>query len=140
MNLLVVLALQLLQLASQPLDLVLVLHHLRLKHVELGGHRLHLPLLLLQQQLQPRQLLDNLGTWNRNSLQVGSRINAQHEINNQTACSMLETGQIQMKQTREADALVTSQPTESTMRIFDDCIPGCRARMFLSSTYSFSFS
>ena len=60
--LLVVLPLHVLQLASKSLDLVLVLVDLRLVHVELGGHGLHLAGLLLQVLLVDRQLLGHLGT------------------------------------------------------------------------------
>ena len=61
--LLVVLALHLLELASQPLDLVLVLVDLGLVHVEFGGHSLHLSCLLLEVLLVDGKLLGNLRTW-----------------------------------------------------------------------------
>ena len=60
--LLVVLALHVLQLASQSLDLVLVLIDLSLIHVQLSSHRLHLARLLLEILLVDRQLLSDLRT------------------------------------------------------------------------------
>lgn len=60
--LLVVLALHVLQLPSQSLDLILVLVDLGLVHVELSSHRLHLTGLLLQVLLVDGELLCNLGT------------------------------------------------------------------------------
>lgn len=57
--LLVVLSLHLLELASQPLDLILVLVDLGLVHVELSSHRLHLVRLLLQVLLVGRELLSD---------------------------------------------------------------------------------
>lgn len=59
--LLVVATLHLLQLAGQPLNLVLVLVDLGLVHVQLGSHRLHLVGLLLQVLLVDRQLLSDFG-------------------------------------------------------------------------------
>ena len=58
--LLVVAPLDVLQLAGQSLDLELVLVHLRLVHVELRRHRLHLPRLLAQVLLVDGQLLRHL--------------------------------------------------------------------------------
>lgn len=52
-----------LKLAGESLDLVLVLVDLRLVHVELGSHRLHLVGLLLQVLLIHAQLLADLRTW-----------------------------------------------------------------------------
>lgn len=59
--LLVVASLHFLELASEAFDLVLVLVDLRLVHVELGGHRLHLVGLFLEVLLVDRQLLSDLG-------------------------------------------------------------------------------
>ena len=61
--LLVVLPLHLLELASQPLNLVLVLVDLSLVHVQFGSHSLHLVGLLLQVLLVDRKLLSNLWSW-----------------------------------------------------------------------------
>mmetsp|Transcript_22908 Transcript_22908/g.56765 ORF Transcript_22908/g.56765 Transcript_22908/m.56765 type:complete len:207 (+) Transcript_22908:220-840(+) len=58
---LVVLALELLQVARETLNLVLVFVRLRLVHVELRRHRLHLPRLFAQVLLVHRQLLRYLG-------------------------------------------------------------------------------
>ena len=59
--LLVVASLHLLELAGQPLNLVLVLIYLGLVHVELGSHSLHLVGLLLQVLLVDRELLSDFG-------------------------------------------------------------------------------
>ena len=61
--LLVVLSLHLLELASQPLNLVLVLVDLSLVHVEFGSHGFHLVGLLLQVLLVDGKLFGNLRTW-----------------------------------------------------------------------------
>mmetsp|Transcript_27535 Transcript_27535/g.44022 ORF Transcript_27535/g.44022 Transcript_27535/m.44022 type:complete len:207 (+) Transcript_27535:1998-2618(+) len=58
---LVVLALELLQVARETLNLVLVFVRLRLVHVELRRHRLHLPRLFAQVLLVHRQLFRYLG-------------------------------------------------------------------------------
>lgn len=60
--LLVVFALHVLQLASESLDFVLVLVHLRLIHVEFGCHGLHLAGLFLKVLLINRQLFRDLGS------------------------------------------------------------------------------
>lgn len=65
--LLVVLSLHLLELASQPLDLILVLVDLGLVHVELSGHGFHLVGLLLQVLLVDRELFGDF--WARLSSQ-----------------------------------------------------------------------
>lgn len=58
--LLVVLALHLLELTSQALNLIFVLVDLSLVHVELSSHSFHLAGLLLQILLVDRELLGNL--------------------------------------------------------------------------------
>lgn len=60
--LLVVLALHVLELAGEALDLILVLIDLSLVHVELGSHRLHLVGLLLEVLLVDRELLSDFWT------------------------------------------------------------------------------
>ena len=59
--LLVVASLHFLELASESFDLVLVLVDLRLVHVELSGHCLHLVGLFFEVLLVDRQLLSDLG-------------------------------------------------------------------------------
>lgn len=60
--LLIVFAFHVLQLASQPLDLVLVLIHLSLIHVEFSGHGLHLAGLFLEILLVDAKLFGHFGS------------------------------------------------------------------------------